>query len=258
MHCTIHEPVSLAPAVGMTVRAECRVASRRPMRRRCAVIAILAVAGATAGSVRAQTPTPTPPAETAPPPDTTTRPTGTLRSGDLLKIRVYRDSELSGEYLIDAQGDVQMPGVGVIRAAGLDPTQISARLVEAFRARGFRTPEIAVQPLIRVSVLGEVRSPGLYPVEPGVSMIQLLTLAGGPTDRANLKRAQVIRENQVFFVDLQSALAGSAAGRVTLYSNDVVYLPPRRSVFSRDNIALVATLASLALSVVTLIQVSHH
>jgi hypothetical protein len=45
---------------------------------------------------------------------------------------------------------------------------------------------------------------------------------------------------------------------VTLYSNDVVYLPPRRSVFSRDNIALVATLASLALSVVTLIQVSHH
>ena len=155
----------------------------------------------------------TTPATAAPPPtDTLARPTGTLRSGDLLKIRVYRDSELSGEYLINAQGDVQIPGVGVIRAAGLDPTQISERLVEAFRARGFRTPEIAVQPLIRVSVLGEVRTPGLYPVEPGV----------------------------------------------TLYSNDVVYLPPRHTVFSRDNITLAATLAALALSVVTLIQVTHH
>jgi hypothetical protein len=68
----------------------------------------------------------------------------------------------------------------------------------------------------------------------------------------------VIRENHVFTVDLESALAGSAAGRVTLYSNDVVYLPPKHNVFSRDNIALAATLASLALSVVTLIEVAHH
>jgi protein involved in polysaccharide export with SLBB domain len=131
-------------------------------------------------------------------------------------------------------------------------------MIEAFRARGFRTPEIAIQPLIRVSVLGEVRAPSLYPVEPGVSLIQLLTLAGGPTDRADLRKAQVIRENHVFTVDLESALAGSASGRVTLYSNDVVYLPPKHNVFSRDNISLAATLASLALSVVTLIEVAHH
>ena len=236
----------------------CTIRKLVPLTRTWAVLVVLAVAVWSAGQAHAQTPTTTPAPAAPPPTDTLARPTGTLRSGDLLKIRVYRDSELSGEYLINAQGDVQIPGVGVIRAAGLDPTQISERLVEAFRARGFRTPEIAVQPLIRVSVLGEVRTPGLYPVEPGVSIIQLLTLAGGPSDRANLKRAQVIREDRVFVVDLQSALAGSAAGRVTLYSNDVVYLPPRHTVFSRDNITLAATLAALALSVVTLIQVTHH
>jgi|SRR5579883_224999 polysaccharide export outer membrane protein len=190
--------------------------------------------------------------------DTIVRPTGTLRSGDLLKIRVYRDSELSGQYLIDAQGNVQIPGLGVVRAAGLDPVQVQDRLVEALRARGFRTPELAVQPLIRVSVLGQVRAPGLYPVDPGVSVIQLLTLAGGPTDRANLRRAQVVRDNRAFTIDLQSALGGSAAGRVALYSNDVVYLPERRSIFSRENIGLAATLAGLALSIVTLAQISHH
>lgn len=232
------------------------VALRRMTRIAVAVLLVAAVAGA--GVARAQTPVPSAPGDTAAPADTGSRPTGTLRSGDLLKIRVYRDSELSGQYLIDAQGNVQMPGVGVIRAAGLDPTQINERMIEAFRARGFRAPEIAIQPLIRVSVLGEVRAPGLYPVEPGVSLIQLLTLAGGPSDRANLRKAQVIRENRVFTVDLESALAGSAAGRVTLYSNDVVYLPPKRNPFSRDNITLAATLASLALSVVTLIEVTHH
>ncbi len=240
----------------MTARAA-RI--RPPWRTRWSRVAMLVLAAGTvaAGPARAQTPTAAP-TDTSVHADTNARATGTLRSGDLLKIRVYRDSELSGQYLIDAQGDVQMPGVGVIRAAGLDPTQITQRMVEAFRARGFRAPEIAIQPLIRVSVLGEVRAPSLYPVEPGVSLIQLLTLAGGPTDRANLKRAQVIRENHVFTVDLESALSGSAAGRVTLYSNDVVYLPPKHSLFSRDNITLAATLASLALSVVTLIQVSHR
>jgi polysaccharide biosynthesis/export protein len=227
---------------------------RKPLLTAVIVAAGVAASGV-ASTARAQTPAA--PGDTIHA-DTSSRPTGTLRSGDLLKIRVYRDSELSGQYLIDAQGNVQMPGVGVIKAAGLDPTQITERMIEAFRARGFRTPEIAIQPLIRVSVLGEVRAPSLYPVEPGVSLIQLLTLAGGPTDRADLRKAQVIRENHVFTVDLESALAGSAAGRVTLYSNDVVYLPPKHNVFSRDNIALAATLASLALSVVTLIEVAHH
>jgi protein involved in polysaccharide export with SLBB domain len=240
----------------MTPRAA-RIRVRGRDRGSLIAVLVLAVGAVAAGPARAQTP-PVTPADTTAHADTNARATGTLRSGDLLKIRVYRDSELSGQYLIDAQGNVQMPGVGVIRAAGLDPTQITQRMIEAFRARGFRAPEIAIQPLIRVSVLGEVRAPSLYPVEPGVSLIQLLTLAGGPTDRANLKRAQVIRENHVFTVDLESALSGSAAGRVTLYSNDVVYLPPKHSVFSRDNISLAATLAALALSVFTLIQVAHR
>jgi len=215
----------------------------------CGVIAAAPYATAQAPAVGA----PSPPSAA----DTIVRPTGTLRSGDLLKIRVYRDSELSGQFLIDAQGNVQIPGLGVVRAAGLDPTQVQERLVDALRGRGFRSPEIAVQPLIRVSVLGQVRVPGLYNVDPGVSLIQLITLAGGPSEQANLKRAQVVREDHAFTIDLQSALGGSAAGRVALYSNDVVYVPQRHSLFSRENIGLAATLAALALSVVTLIQVSH-
>jgi polysaccharide biosynthesis/export protein len=189
-----------------------------------------------------------------PPADTAARPTGALRQGDILQLKVYRDSELSGKYLIDARGDVQIPGLGTIRAAGLTPSEVSDRMIEAMRVRGFRDPELAVQPQIRVSVLGEVRIPQLYSVDPGVSLIQLLTLAGGPSDRADLQHTRVIRDGREFVVDLQSALAGSPTGRVGLYSNDVVYIP-RKGGLTRENATFILSIISTALTVVTAVIV---
>jgi polysaccharide export outer membrane protein len=196
--------------------------------------------------------------ELPPPPtrDTTVRNVGVLRSGDALKIVVYRDKELTGEYLIDSRGQVQIPGLGVIDAAGLDPTQIKETLRAALLRRGFTDPEIAVQPLIRVSVLGEVRQPALYPVDPGMSLIQLITIAGGPTGSANLRKTRVVREGRVFEVDLQSALTGSASGRVVLYSNDVVVVP-KRTGFTRENFSFVLGLTTTALSIATFIVASR-
>jgi polysaccharide export outer membrane protein len=189
--------------------------------------------------------------------DTAARPTGALRQGDILQLKVYRDSELSGKYLIDAKGEVQIPGLGTIRAAGLTPSQVSDRMVEAMRVRGFRDPELAVQPQIRVSVLGEVRIPQLYSVDPGVSLIQLLTLAGGPSDRADLKHTRVIRDGREFIVDLQSALTGSPTGRVGLYSNDVVYIP-RKGGLTRENATFILSIISTGLTVVTAVLVLSH
>jgi protein involved in polysaccharide export with SLBB domain len=183
-------------------------------------------------------------------PDTIERPVGVLRPGDQLKIAVYRDKELSGDYLIDAQGFVQIPGVGVVRAAGLDPTQVHDQIIRALLARGFATPEVAVQPLMRVSVLGEVRQPGLRPVDPGTSLLQLVTLAGGPTDQADLRHTRVIREGRAFNVDLESALRGSASGRVVLYSNDVVVIGKRRGI-TRDALVVGTSVLTSLITIAT-------
>jgi polysaccharide export outer membrane protein len=193
-----------------------------------------------------------PPAER----DTTQRRTvqrsvGALRPGDVLRVVVFRDKELSNEYLIDARGFVQIPGLGVIEAAGLTPTAVTDRLRDALIERGFARPEISVQPLIRVSVLGEVRSPNVYPVDPGTSLLQLLTVAGGPTDRAKLDDTRVIRDGQAFRVDMESALRGSAAGRIVLYSNDVVVVGRRRGITS-ENLGLTLTAASVVLAVLNI------
>ena len=214
--------------------------------RRLIAAALGACALTTPVSARAQIPVPVPPVDTA-----QRRQVGALRPGDVLKIVVYRDKELSNEYPIDARGFVQIPGLGVIQVAGLDPTEVSDRLKLALVERGFARPEISVQPLIRVSVLGEIRSPNVYPVDPGTSLLQLLTVAGGPTDRARLRDTRVIRDGRAFRVDMESALQGSAAGRIVLYSNDVVVVGRKRGL-TTDNLGITLTAASLVLAVLNI------
>jgi polysaccharide export outer membrane protein len=184
--------------------------------------------------------------------DSLSRSVGVLRPGDAVKIAVFRDPELTGEYLIDSRGQLQIPGLGVIQASGLDPDQLKTSIRQALIQLGTTNPQIAVQPLVRVSVLGEVRAPALYPVDPGISLIQLLTIAGGPTPQANLRRTRVVREGRVFEVDLESALTGSASGRIVLYSNDVVVVP-KKSGFTRETLQFVLSLTTTALSIATFI-----
>jgi protein involved in polysaccharide export with SLBB domain len=215
---------------------------------RAAVVAIICAAAAlSAGIARAQDTT-----RAGVIGDSLSRSVGVLRPGDAVKIAVFRDSELTGEYLIDSRGQLQIPGLGVIQAAGLNPDQLKTSLRQALIQLGTTNPQIAVQPLVRVSVLGEVRNPALYPVDPGISLIQLLTIAGGPTPNANLRRTRVVREGRVFEVDLESALTGSAAGRVVLYSNDVVVVP-KKTGFTRETLQFVLGLTTAALSIATLI-----
>jgi polysaccharide export outer membrane protein len=189
--------------------------------------------------------------------DTITRSVGVLRSGDALKIAVWREKELNGEYLIDARGIVQIPGLGDIMVAGLTPPLVKERLSEKLKERGIISPEISVQPVIRVSVLGEVRSPGLLSVEPGTNLIHLITLAGGPTERANTREVRVIRNGVPYEVDLQSALSGSPAGLVVLYSNDVVFLDRRRGL-TRENLSFGMGLLTTVLSIISVVTVLRN
>jgi polysaccharide export outer membrane protein len=218
---------------------------------------LLAGVLALAPTAGAQTPANLPP---MPPPSDTAaseRYVGVLRPGDLLKIVVWGEEDLSNDFLIDSRGFVQIPGVGDVRAAGLSPFDVKDALRAALAQRGIRNPELSLQPLIRVYVIGEVRQPGLHPIDPGTSLLQLVTIAGGPTPQADLARARVVREGQSYGVDLESALRGSATGRIVLYSNDYVVIP-KRSGWTRENVAFFAStlgaLISLANIIVTLSQ----
>jgi polysaccharide export outer membrane protein len=139
----------------------------------------------------------------------------------------------------------------VIQVAGLDPTEVRDRLTLALVERGFARPEISVQPLIRVSVLGEVRAPNVYGVDPGTNTLKILTVAGGPTERAKLRDTRVIRDGRAFKIDMEAALEGSAAGRIVLYSNDVIVVGRKRGL-TTENLGVTLTVASLVLAVLNI------
>jgi protein involved in polysaccharide export with SLBB domain len=185
------------------------------------------------------------------------RSVGVLRPGDGLKIGVWGEKELSGEYSIDARGVVQIPGLGDIVVAGLTPMEAKGRLSEQLIRRGIVAPEISVQAVIRVSVLGEVRNPGLLSVDPGTNLIHLITLAGGPTERGNMRAVRVIRAGRPYEVDLQSALSGSSAGRVVLFSNDVVFLDRKRGL-TRENLSFGLSMLTAVLSIVSVVTIVQN
>jgi polysaccharide export outer membrane protein len=177
---------------------------------------------------------------------------GVLRPGDILRVAVYREKEFSGEFPIDARGNVQIPGLGDIPVGGQGPAEARARIRERLVLRGISDPDLAVDALIRVSVLGEVREPGIVAVEPGMNLLQILARAGGPAERADLRHARVVREGKAFQVDLQSALSGSAAGRYALYSNDVLFIP-RRSGLTSERWQMILSTSTAAVAIATLL-----
>jgi protein involved in polysaccharide export with SLBB domain len=184
--------------------------------------------------------------------DTLARNIGTVRAGDLLALVVFQHPELSGTWPIDARGYANIPGIGSIKVAGLTPDELHGRFNSAMTPR-ILNPEFTVAVQIRVFVIGEVGRPGLHPVEPGTTLLQMLAIAGGPTPLADLRRTSVIRDARRFEVDLESGLAGSPAGAVTLFSNDQVVVDRKRGILTRENIAFALSGLGAVLSVLNII-----
>lgn len=211
------------------------------------IFSAAAVVSLASAPLRAQDPTlPAPPVT-----DTVAREVGTVRQGDVLTVEVYNDAGRSGTYVINSSGIASMPGIGRLRVAGLTPDEVDRAIHDAL-LKTYQVPSFSVTVQIRVSVGGEVRSPNIYAVEPGTTMLQILTIAGGGTERADLRRARVLRGNRSYTVDLESALEGSPSGDIVLFSNDAVILGRRRGL-TRENVAFVLGGVTALLSFVSVV-----
>jgi protein involved in polysaccharide export with SLBB domain len=102
----------------------------------------------------------------------------TLGPGDGLRLRIYREPDLSGEYVVDERGVVVLPKIGEWRVTGIPADSVRGAIRTALR-RFLATESIEITPFRRVAVTGAVLKPGLYPVDPAMSVADALILAGG-------------------------------------------------------------------------------
>jgi polysaccharide export outer membrane protein len=123
----------------------------------------------------------------------TRRPDYALGAGDKLRITVFGEEDLTGEYAVTGNGTIAFPLIGDIAAVG----HTLADVQEAIRAKlasGYiKDPRVAVEVLEYRTfyILGEVNKPGEYPYRANLTLDQAVATAGGYTYRANRKRFDI-------------------------------------------------------------------
>lgn len=113
-----------------------------------------------------------------------------LGLGDKLRVNIYGEPQLSGEYQVSGNGSVALPLVGDVPAVGLTARELEAALISRYANGYLNAPRIAVEvyDFRPYFVLGEVQKPGRYPSAEGQTLIGAIATAGGFTYRANTKR----------------------------------------------------------------------
>jgi polysaccharide export outer membrane protein len=178
------------------------------------------------------------------PPPTPTRPSYTIANTDRLRITIYQEDDLSVSTRVDAKGTVNLPLVGEVPIAGRTVSEAQHVIEAAYRdGRYLKKPQVTINieeyAPREVSIDGKVRIPGRYPlpIEANMTVLDLVTKAGGLTDTAKGTAITVTRitadgKKVVFTVDVESLMKGRDRAKATdnsvvLQPGDIVYVPER-------------------------------
>ncbi|MFO7589001.1 MAG: polysaccharide biosynthesis/export family protein [Gemmatimonadota bacterium] len=169
-----------------------------------------------------------------------------LQPGDAVRVRVWREGDLSGEFQVDQRGVVTLPLLGEREITGMHPDSLRDRLVVEYREY-LQNPSVEVTLLRRISVLGEVRLPGLYALDGTMTLADAIARAGGLTPDGKQDDIRLLRDGIEIRTDLGTEfLVGSA----DLRSGDQIVVT-RKGWLARNPGALVGSLIAAAAVITT-------
>ena len=122
----------------------------------------------------------------------------TLGPGDKVRLTVFGEADLTGTYAVDGRGRVTLPLGGPVQAAGATAPALAERVAEALRA-GYLTDPRATAEVASYRpyyILGEVETPGEYPYQNGLTVLNAVATAKGFTYRANEKVVYIRRDGE--------------------------------------------------------------
>ena len=134
-------------------------------------------------------------------------------------------SNLGGEYVIDTNGNIFMPFVGLVKVEGKTPDEV-ATIIKGKYEDFLKEPFIYVRPLIRITLAGSVLRPGSYRIDPRSSLWDLLDMAGGPSSAADLKKISVVRGGNKVIKNLLKAFEKAySLKEIGVQSGDQIIVP---------------------------------
>jgi len=123
--------------------------------------------------------------------------TTALGVSDVLEIRVYQEPDLSGAFRVATEGSIDYPFCGRIKVVGMTSSELVDKLTGCLKNGYLKNPQLTVflkeYNSQKVFVFGEVQKPGTFAYEPNMTIIQVVTLAGGFTKMAAKDSAIVTR-----------------------------------------------------------------
>jgi polysaccharide export outer membrane protein len=156
----------------------------------------------------------------------------TLGAGDLLEVRVFQETDLSGPFRISPEGTIDYPLCGKVELAAKTSSEAADSLTHCLANGYLRKPQVTV--LVReytskkIFVFGEVQKPGTFPYEENMSVIQAITLAGGFTKLAAKNSTNVTRQENGHEVKVRAPVEEIGVGReknILLQPGDIVFVP---------------------------------
>jgi polysaccharide export outer membrane protein len=174
-----------------------------------------------------------------------------IGQGDILKIAVWSQPELSGEFTVDVAGGITMPLIGMVKAEGQTLAQVEeairTKLADGYLINPQVTIGVAQFKSQRVFVVGEVRTPGVVPLSGALSLVEALTRVGSLTEFAGGDLV-VIRPpegkevtgpvlagepgaKEILRVDIQQLQSRGPTSNIELLDGDTVVVPRAEMIF---------------------------
>lgn len=173
---------------------------------------------------------------------------GDLQPGDQVALQVEGEQALTATFTVTPRRQLELPGMEPVSVQGVLRTELEDHL-RAHVGRYLRQPVVHARAMMRVAVLGQVRTPGFYAV-PAESMVSdAIMAAGGPLPTGKLASARISRGGERIWAgrSLQDAVQnGLSLDQMSLRSGDEIFIPQDSG--SRASMALrVATALPAAL-----------
>jgi polysaccharide export outer membrane protein len=169
---------------------------------------------------------------------------------DVLLISLFDQPDLNGKFVVEADGTFPFPLLGRVAVGSLTLPQVESALKKRLVEGGFfKNPQISVAieqyHSQRVFIVGEVRSPGMYPVTGDMSLIEAIARAGSTLPTAGTETLIVRSKNaradgpilpgmdsaDVTRVDLNALQSGALERNVALRDGDTIFVPKAESIY---------------------------
>ena len=153
--------------------------------------------------------------------------------GDILSIDVWKEPELSKQVSVRLDGNISLPLVNDIDAAGLTSKELREQLTQKYKDF-VDVPEVSVTLIEsrskRIYLLGKINRPGEYPLQKNMTIVHAISLAGGLAEWADASDIKLIRKikgtEKTFRVDYDAIVSGEDLGQnIQLQPDDTIFVP---------------------------------